>query len=210
MRLTRPIKPRNPKFNFYIVSEGKTEERYYSGIKNEFQKNKFSNFVQIIPTVSKHSGADKVVQYAKMKYGSVSREFCSIFCVFDKDQNTDEQIRDALELASKNGFKIVFSNPCFEVWFLAHFRDEIKHISRDKLQSILEKDEYLGLNYKAQKANNYSKLKNKTQKAIVVSKKIHKPDKKYFDEGNPSTDIHELMIAIEEKLKEKGQNFSFK
>ena len=47
-----------------------------------------------------------------------------LWCVFDRDDNTNTQLKTAGEYADKNGYKIVYSNPSFEYWYLLHF---VKH-----------------------------------------------------------------------------------
>ena len=47
-----------------------------------------------------------------------------IWCVFDRDDNTNEMLDKARKLAAKEGYEITFSNPSFELWFLLHFQNQ--------------------------------------------------------------------------------------
>lgn len=44
-----------------------------------------------------------------------------IWCVYDCDEHTDQELKKALKLASKNSVNIAFSNPAFELWYLLHY-----------------------------------------------------------------------------------------
>ena len=47
-----------------------------------------------------------------------------IWCVFDRDDNTNAMLSKAKQVAIKEGYQIAFSNPSFEVWFLLHFNNQ--------------------------------------------------------------------------------------
>lgn len=56
----------------------------------------------------------------KLKYGD------SVFCVFDRDFSTREELSKTMSQAAKAGIGIVFSKPCFEIVFLAHFTSDLQ------------------------------------------------------------------------------------
>mgnify|MGYP000818567382 FL=1 len=45
----------------------------------------------------------------------------SIWCVFDRDDNSNEVLLRAKQSAQKEGYHLAYSNPSFELWFLLHF-----------------------------------------------------------------------------------------
>jgi len=45
--------------------------------------------------------------------------FDSVWCVFDRDDHDNVDV--AMGTAQERGFRVAFSNPCFELWFLLHF-----------------------------------------------------------------------------------------
>ena len=47
-----------------------------------------------------------------------------IWCVFDRDENTDAALRGAKQMAEREGYRLAYSNPSFELWFLLHFVDQ--------------------------------------------------------------------------------------
>ena len=43
------------------------------------------------------------------------------WCVFDCDDNKDSELQAAISYSEKHGYKIAYSNPAFEYWYLLHF-----------------------------------------------------------------------------------------
>ena len=59
------------------------------------------------------------------------------FCVMDVDNCKDDDFREALKYSEKNRIQIILSNPCFEVFFLLHFIDEIPNLSSKEMKKEL-------------------------------------------------------------------------
>ena len=192
-------------FLICISCEGHTEKIYFTHLRKFLKEKNKENIVQIKIGKAHKQNADAVVEFAKSRYfidTEYNKEFRKntiIFCVFDKDNNTKEQIDKAIKLAKQINAEIIFSNPNFEVWFYAHYKNDIKNITKDKLNNFLIKDENLGKNFKAVNNNNFGRLKNKIQKAIATSKKIQKKDK-YGEEG---TDVFKIIELIEKIIRDK-------
>ncbi|WP_158819800.1 RloB family protein [Granulicella sp. S156] len=60
-----------------------------------------------------------------------------IWCVFDRDDHLN--IPQARQKAAGHGFKVAFSNPCFELFLLLHFEECNKDLHRTKVASLLRK-----------------------------------------------------------------------
>lgn len=83
--------------------------------------------ITIEPIPSKHQAAKALVQHAKSKVrqlGYDERDGDEIWCVFDRDDNTDNDLRSAEALAKASKYNIAYSNPSFELWYLLHFVDQ--------------------------------------------------------------------------------------
>ena len=68
--------------------------------------------------------ADRLVRKAISSIGSGDydpRNGDVVWCVFDRDENTDEMLEKARKIADEVYLNIAFSNPSFELWFLLHF-----------------------------------------------------------------------------------------
>lgn len=103
----------------YIVCEGEeTEVRYFKRFRRR------ESLIDIIPIPSKYKAADRLVQKAVSTVGFNEYDPKNgdvIWCVFDRDENTDEMLEKARRKAGQENLRIAFSNPSFELWFLLHF-----------------------------------------------------------------------------------------
>ncbi len=63
-----------------------------------------------------------------------------VWCVFDKDDNSDEIFNEAICLAEQRGFKVAYSNQAFEYWLILHFNDhQGGGILRERYASLLNR-----------------------------------------------------------------------
>jgi hypothetical protein len=109
---------RNPANVLYIISEGaKTEVMYLTEISRRFRDNLRYSLV-IVPTP--HTDPKGLVRDA-LEYSKKCTSGDEVWCFFDRDDNQDGYFKEAMSLA-KDKIHIVFSNPCFELWYDLHFR----------------------------------------------------------------------------------------
>lgn len=52
-----------------------------------------------------------------------------IWCVFDRDENSDTALQKAKQAAMKQGYRLAYSDPSFELWFLLHFVNQRSEIA---------------------------------------------------------------------------------
>lgn len=106
----------------YLICEGsETEPRYF----RKFRRRGCN--IDIIPLASQYKAADHLVKKAKATMGSnpyYPEDGDVIWCVFDRDDNSDESLLRAKQEAGKEGYRLAYSNPSFELWFLVHFIDQ--------------------------------------------------------------------------------------
>lgn len=125
--LRRTQAKRSPYDMVLIVCEGgKTEPNYFHELKDAFRLNTAN--IEIVGEECGSSPRD-VVEYAIKKYWE-NKDYDRVFCVFDKDRHTTYQaaldrIRQT-KLSSSHSIHAVTSVPCFEIWFLLHFRYSTK------------------------------------------------------------------------------------
>lgn len=116
------VKQRKRKPIIYIICEGKeTEVLYFKHFRSR------NCLVDIVPMTSKYTAAEHLVKNAKGLLSHADyfpKDGDQLWCVFDRDDNTNAQLKAAGEHADKNGYKIAYSNPSFEYWYLLHF---VKH-----------------------------------------------------------------------------------
>ena len=56
-----------------------------------------------------------------------------IWCVFDIDAHPN--VPEAIQKAEAHGIGLAISNPCIELWFVLHFRDQTAYLSRHDAQA---------------------------------------------------------------------------
>lgn len=115
-----------------VFSEGKvTEPRYLQDFTNVFNSTK----VKIVIKSAGQSNKDNLINiindaiaWSEILNSKDTRH--SIWVIFDKDRHSDAHITTALQLVSKHNksckyehrkINIICSNPCVEIWALAHF-----------------------------------------------------------------------------------------
>lgn len=190
----RKLGGRIPRKVFVIVCEGeKTERTYfnryktrYSNLKIETPNSKFTDPINL----AKFSREQIKKEALDLKNGD------AIWCVFDCDENTNEAISRACQVAGKD-IKICLSNPNFELWFLLHFSQMVSKITRSEVIEKLKK--YIP-SYEKNK-DYYDILLDKRPNAIENAKKaIGLHESNGVDlmsiESNPSTQVHKIVEEI--------------
>ena len=116
-RKSAHTRKRNPVV--YLICEGsETEIRYFKRFRSRGCN------IDIIPISSQYKSADRLVQKAKATMGNnpyYPEDGDSIWCVFDRDDNSNEVLLRAKQSAQKEGYHLAYSNPSFELWLLLHF-----------------------------------------------------------------------------------------
>jgi len=190
---------RNPKPVILIVCEGRnTEPDYFEGLVSEFRNPRVD-----IELVGGKGTPKTLVAVAKEyrekalskadKEGDENLAYDDVWCVFDRDDHLD--IPDAFQMARDNGIQIAFSNPCFELWLLLHFRDQPGMKHRDAIITLVKEEieEY----DTDSKHVDINKFINGYSNAIQRSKRLSlfADDQRLWDR-NPYTDVHKLTILI--------------
>ncbi|MCK4658468.1 MAG: RloB domain-containing protein [Phycisphaerae bacterium] len=193
--LARRRPTRTPKTRILIVCEGaETEPRYFKHFRTERRLSK--ELFCIIGGDQCGAHPKSIVDYAKKLMREARQDkfaFDHVWCVFDRDQH--ENIGRAFDQAKANRFKLAFSNPCFELWYLLHFQDQSAHIERDEIRSRLR--HYICDYVKS--ADVYDTLRDHQAKAIKRAKDLRKQHA--GDEAippNPSTTVDKLVQFLNE------------
>lgn len=126
-----------------------------------------------------------------------------VWCVFDRDDNTNQNLYAAEQLAEHLGYRVAFSNPCFELWILLHFRDQrAELLNAEDAISVLRADRYLPQYEKNMDV--YDRLSGRQAEAIARAE--HRMDSLNDDgirtlsrESNPATTVHTLVQYLNNK-----------
>lgn len=120
--------------------------------------------------------------------------FDSVWCVFDLDQRADADIRAARELAGSHGIRVALSDPCFELWYLLHFRYSTAFVSGEQVIAQLEGS--IGGYTKSRKL--YAELVERQEDAIGNAERL-RAHHGQFSGGrisNPSTLVDLLVVEL--------------
>lgn len=196
----RPVK-RYRRPIIYIICEGKETETLY-----------FRNFrarnclVDIVPMRTKHTAAEHLVKHAKALLSQAEyspKDGDEIWCVFDRDANTDEELARAVQYADQKGYKIAYSNPSFEYWYLLHFAKHNGYLKdSNAVIDILKTKGYLKDYDK--NVDYFAELLAHQPEAIQRAKE--RLEQLYKDniiilscDSNPVTTVHELVEYLNSK-----------
>ncbi|EOW3713122.1 RloB family protein [Vibrio fluvialis] len=122
-----------------------------------------------------------------------------VWALFDRDAHPN--IPQAFDMAHGNGVHVAYSNPCFELWPMLHFRSQTAPIHRHHLQRALE-NEIAGYDSNGSKKVNLETLRDDYNAAKARAISLRQSNLQTGDEmANPYTDVYELFDVIIENGK---------
>lgn len=160
-----------------IACEGsKTEPIYFESIRNDLRLPTLK--IIVLRHQSKtdpRSIIERLIEERQqMKDNQEWSKDDNAWAVFDGDEHIEKSLdkwNSAISRANKQNINLAITNPCFELWYLIHYQDNLAQITREKIIKALGKH-----------INNYDKsmclypepLKPLTEKAIQRANKIAK------------------------------------
>lgn len=123
-------------------------------------------------------------------------------CFIDVDfkKGRDQELRAAMKLARQNNISVFLSNPCFEIWYLLHFRYSTKLYGSNE-EVIKELGSYISDYSKSKDV--YDVIENKIDQALLNTKRL---ESYHLENGTndrlkklPSTEAYKLIEMILEK-----------
>lgn len=179
-----------------IISEGRETEPNY------FRKFKCRNKgVQIKTPRNSRTDPISLIRFAEKKGKEYSIKYENgdrIYCIYDVNGNSDEQLEKAEEIASRKGMNVCLSNPCFELWFLLHYT---YYNSFCCCSDLLNKLKTYIPNYEKNMKNMYAVLEEKQCDALDRAKRLAEYHAKSGNRSsirktNPLTSVHEVVDYI--------------
>lgn len=127
--------------------------------------------------------------------------YAKTFVLFDKDSFTKNQFNNAILMAEHHGYIPIWSNECFELWYILHFEYCISNNGREAYFSRLSNL----LNIKYDKADDVFSLIHSPEKlknAMCFSKKLNDASysKKTASERVPCTQMFRVIDEINNRL----------
>lgn len=196
-KITKGKVTRERKKIIVIGTEGhnKTEELYFRELEKTqnkfhciFAKGNETDPIKIVRNTAKKAKDEEL----SFKEGDMA------ISVFDLDtaEAKQEQLRIAKEDARKKNISIVSSNPCFEVWYLEHFRYTSKPFASSG--AVIRELGKIIPGYR-KNACDFKILYPKTETAIENCRRLdqYHVDNNEFDEfANPRTDMYKVIQTI--------------
>ncbi|MCK5225515.1 MAG: RloB domain-containing protein [Planctomycetes bacterium] len=198
--LKRPEASKEQHKNVLIVTEGKkTEPIYFKELKKKLRLKMVD--VEIVGegatpiTVVNRAISLKKERELVAKNSSTKTEYDIIYCVVDVEAPTPHtDIHKAIDKAKSNALEIVLSNPCFEYWYILHFKKTSAHFKSSKNVNTQLKKYYPA--YAKSDTTIFNIVYPKTNDAIKHSKEVlneHHSNAADLIKCNPSTHVHKIV-----------------
>jgi hypothetical protein len=188
--MDRSVDAADVRQRFLIVCEGtKTEPNY-------FEQFRVPSLVVQVEGIGMNT-LRLVDEAIKLK---MEGEYDQIWCVFDKDDFSIDQFENAIYKAKKNEINIAYSNQAFELWYVLHF--EYLHTAIDRKAYMEKLNRLLDFEYKKNNPCMYQLLRCKIDTAITNAERLMQEyPTSHPGKDDPSTTVHELVIALREQAK---------
>ena len=188
---------KEPRKSILIVCEGeKTEPIYFNALKKRLR------LIMVDVEIVGEGGApitvvnraiarrEEIKQIAKKSL--TKTEYEVIYCVVDVD--THETLDQAIDKARGNEICVILSNPCFEYWYILHFRKTSAPFSSSQnVKSALRREHSA---YSESDTTIFNVVYPKTSDAIKHSKEVlneQHNDAEDLRDCNPSTHVHKIV-----------------
>ncbi|WP_152990190.1 RloB family protein [Sphaerimonospora mesophila] len=196
----RPRRARRPgpaqRGEILVFTEGRKTEPLYLQQWHRLHRDRI-----IVVIDDFHGGPLQLVEAARDRREADLREekrrrgkaFDEYWCVFDVDEHRN--LDRAIDLALHAGINVAISNPCIELWFILHFRDQWANLDRHRAQDMAKT--LLGCE-KVLTTRALQQLVERHDAAVLRARAL---ERKHVGDGspprsNPSTDLWCLIQRI--------------
>jgi hypothetical protein len=122
-----------PIYLIAVAGEGKSEEKYFKGIRDYANELGITENIVIEPlekedeyrTKSHPKHIIKLLEERSNQWEEWGIEPNELWMIIDRDKQnvSEQQIRKIIDSCNSKGYNIALSNPAFELWLLLHFKD---------------------------------------------------------------------------------------
>lgn len=176
----------NPQ-QLHIYCEGESEKLYLDNIRKLIGTKKRQKLV----VKSERKQGMTLFNYVKNRYKNHDYKVTpvNIVLVIDKDDTPINELEHLKKKCLEEGYLLVYSNACFELWLLLHFEKVNHFTTRDSLRNMLSTK--LGKKYKKTNESIFEQIVKNYNTAMINSKDMIDsiPDFK----KNPYTNMGELL-----------------
>ncbi len=190
MRRPRRIKPKA----FIICNGIETEYNYFSGLRSYLGRE--GNYLMDVKII-KGDPINVLEQILEGKFTlkHFDDEIDEIFVVFDVDDFYTQNAEALISIINKAitaGINVIFSNPCFELWLLLHFRTDPGPKHRNQIYDLLKTflPDY-------SKDLDFSSFSDGVPKAVERARLLNEAAEEVNElYRNPSTGVYKLTELI--------------
>lgn len=122
-----------------------------------------------------------------------------VYCVFDTDtdQAKQEAIDRAARIAESHNVELILSNPCFEVWYVLHYKATSRQFASN--EEVLRELRRQMPNYD-KNVDVFAQLSDRTNDAIHNARMLEthhdKAGNRRSMDRNPSTDVYRIVELL--------------
>ncbi len=194
----------------YIVCEGKRTERgYFEEIRKSLRLPTVRVRVEHADATDPLSIVRAAIEYRQdRKDERAWTKEDTTWAVFDGDEHRDanpDRWNDAIQIAQSKDIRLAVSNPCFELWYLLHYRSYTAKVTRQKAFRLLKS--HIS-DYEKAKTLWPSPLEPLTNEAIQRAKqlvsRVETNELQLFT--NPYTSVYELvesLLALDKEVRHR-------
>ena len=155
-----------------------------------------------VQTIGGQGNTDSLVERARElqeKATLLKQPYIHVWCVFDRDEHPPKRFCRAIDLCrSRRDMTAIWSNECFELWYLLHFCYRDTAIGRHELVTELGRPDRLGKKYDKADTGLYSALEAQMPTALRNATRLLAS---YGSElkpatANPATMVHILVRQL--------------
>jgi len=167
---------------FWVFCEGETEATYIAMLRSKYRIP-----IEIITKIVGNRITEHYI--SRCKQGKFTHQKDRDFLVYDAD--VPEIL---LKLQSIKGAKLIASNPCIELWFLLHYKNQSTYITGNECEKELENRNRNPYHKGVIDKRLEERLKENQQKACFRARQL-----RMFE--NPSSGMYEMIDELEKVKK---------
>ncbi len=200
----RARRGRRVKRTILIVGEGQeTEPNYFRGlVGSDLLREDVSVVVKKGPGWSADAVVKEAIGY-KNQASNRQEAYDEVWCVLDVETlEKRDALQRAISLAKAEGITLCLSNPCFEVWFIAHFvRQSRPYPDADQVVEALNKHwrTHFLCSYEKGDDQVFRRVEPRTRTALQNARLVRETDHAAAAssiDANSSTEVYRLVERL--------------
>lgn len=199
-RSASPTIPINPERHLIVTEGEKTEPYYFEAIRGRINARYHGRWVTV-QIVGAGANTVSLMNRARQIASDDATGFTHVWVVYDKDDFSSEDFNAVAEMcehehAGGAQFHAVWSNECFELWYILHFEYMSSDLSRTSYASKLTASlEAIGEGqYRKNRSDMFDILESRLDSAMENASKLEQFNRgKTPADSAPGTTVHKLV-----------------